>query len=104
RRVHVPVEQAAELDTAHLEGAGMQPSRVGGVVRPLDRVGLDAELDRPEAVGDVERRDVELDDAIYGQLERRRLDAAVARVAERPQPLLPDDLDLQRMRGAGRLG
>ena len=76
---------------------------VGDVVGARVRVGLDAELVRPEGVDDVERGDVELDQRVRRQHELRRLDPAVARVAVRELPLLADHLHLRAF-VAGRHG
>ena len=68
---------------------------VGDVVDARIRVGLDAELDRPERVDDVERGDVERDVGVRGQHELVRLDAAERRVAIQELPLLGDHLHLE---------
>ena len=77
---------------------------VDDVVDAGIRVGLDAELVRPERMDRVERRDVQPDERVRRQHEVRHLDAAVRRVAVRELPLLRDHLDVERLRVPRRAG
>ena len=102
--VHVAMPEPAELVAAHLKGTGAQWLGECDVVGALHRIGLHTEFDRPEGVDDIERCDVELDLAVDRQVKRGRLDATVAWVTERPQPLLADHLNLERTAPVGGLG
>jgi hypothetical protein len=97
------VPEAAELGAVDIEGERALRLQVRDVVRPGIRVGLHAELVRPEGVNGVERGDVQADQRVRRQHEVRHLDTAVAGKAVGECPLLPDHLDVERFLVAGGL-
>src|SRR5205807_5450753 len=68
-----------------------------------DGIRLHAETVGPERVRYVERGHVEGDERVIGYGEVARLEAAVARIAKGPLPLLADHLDRERVAGPLRL-
>ena len=99
---HVGVRRAAELGTL----AVVLPRHVGGQRDarhgPGDGVALASELRDPEAVDDVGAGDLEAHRAAGREMEVARRGHPEIRILELPPPLVPDDLDPERvLRGRG---
>ena len=83
----------AQLCAANGERAELLRRRVGNIVVVRVCVGFHPELVGPEAVDDVERRDVELDGGVVGDNQLIGLEPAEGRIPVGEFPLLPNNLN-----------
>ena len=99
--LHVRVRRTTELGAEAVPRRGRQilVRREPQVIRAVrNQVTLATHLRNPEGVQDVDRLQLKVHRATARQIQLVRGRDAVLRVAELPPPLMPDHLDLQRIR------